>query len=219
MIEKCVYGFKDNSVERGRWKGHQTNLPRILAPLDHFSHVFDKHICFFSPSADCSSSLCAEQYLHGFEATNTRTHFTWMMLTRNSREMLPKNDARLFEDECMNKYFLLLSDPQLSQKNFIVLFALEVCWMNLLYNNERASQHRNFTFIKKAWRRNKKVCCFCFFYAIICCDIFLFINLWDFTIFLLLPKLFADDGLCVEKDFFSLYSEQRCAYLTFNWNS
>lgn len=80
----------------------------------------------------------------------------------------------------MNKYFLLLSDPQLSQKKTLLCTlwkfeSLFFCWMNLLpYNNERASQHSDWLYIHQ---KGKKC-----FYALrdIFIAIFSFINLWDF---------------------------------------
>jgi len=172
--------FSRSSYSSSSWL---RRIPTTLARI--FTSRWDDKLI---SSSDCFS-LCAKLYLLGGpEADNKHSHAhrgpQMLALSRkNSREMLPKNIKKAQTPRVWINIFFITQRPATFTKKFIVLLAWKslFCWMNLRYNNERASQHRNFTFIKKR-----------FFAINFFCDIS-FINLWDFS----------SSAVVMRSDFFS----------------
>lgn len=99
------------------------SLTGILAPLAHFSHVDDKHICFFSFWLFFAVREIIFTRPRGGLHTQCDGRIRCCERT-NSREMFPKKKtlSQTQSASCVNKYFLLLSDPQLSQKRDFIVF-------------------------------------------------------------------------------------------------
>ena len=137
-----------------------TKPKEYLAPLAHFSHVDDK------PFARNIIMLTRPRGVFSHTVTVNSGEIVEMFQKTTQRSWLQAPPCIWIN------IILLLSDPRLSQKSLLWRSFFFRCWMNLLYNNERASQHRNFTFIKK------RVLVPCFYFSRS-----FFINLWDFLRF------------------------------------
>lgn len=145
---ECVYDSWWKSPRRGR--SNASEFSKNFSTVGSFftcrwqTYLFLLYVWLFF-------AFARKKYLHDPEATNARSSVAQMFQPQKFRRDAPKKAG----SACMDKLiFLLLSDPQLSQKSLLCCslwkcFFSSFCWMNLRYNNERSSQHKNFTFIKK----------------------------------------------------------------------